>query len=156
MKNFITIITVIVATTIFTQCSASKNNKIVQIKPPFNVIKATYTSWVGGQPGIRGITVQVEIDNPNITLDSVYFRGMKSVLKIDKSNTNPIFVSSFVLPKKPKHFILDADPKKEYGNEPPPISTKFPFQLKKNEAVVSYFYKGKLRYFKIIGLIEIN
>lgn len=156
MKNFITIITVIVAATIFTQCSASKNNKIVQIKPPFNVIKATYTSWVGGQPGIRGITVQVEIDNPNITLDSVYFRGLKSVLKIDKSTTMPIFVSSFVLPKKSKDFILDADPKKEYGNEPPRISTKFPFQLKKNEAVVSYFYKGKVRYFKIIELIEVN
>jgi hypothetical protein len=57
---------------------------------------------------------------------------------------------------------MHSDPKKEVGNQPPgSISKKdkeFPFELKKDEAVISYKnsagdpQKSKITYFKITGI----
>jgi hypothetical protein len=47
--------------------------------------------------------------------------------------------------------IFDANPVKEMHNSVPTIK-KIPFQLKENEAVISYKIKGKIKYFKIASV----
>lgn len=138
----------------FSFCSASKN--IFKNNPPFKIIKTTYNSWVGGQPGVRGITIYVTIDNPKINLDTVFFRKMKTKLKKDLSATSNTFVGSFMLRNKEHDFILEKNSIKEFGNIPPKTSLNIPFTLGDNEAVVSYIYKDKKYFYKVKNVIEVK
>ena len=50
---------------------------------------------------------------------------------------------------------MHADTRKEVGNQPPAEKVglkEFPFELKPDEAVIEYRYKGKTRYTKIGGI----
>lgn len=134
--------------------SCGSTTKILENKPPFKVISATYTEWLGGQPGVNGVLVSINIDNSTIKLDSVYFRNTSAILKLNEKTST--YYVSIVLPNTTKNLQLDIDPRKEFGNEVPDISTKIPFELNENEAIVSYFYKGKTNYYKILNLIEIK
>ena len=86
----------------FSCCSSSKisNNKNFQNKPPFKVIKASFKTWFGGQPDVKGYLVKFEIDNSEVVLDTVYFRNMKATFKKDLSSFKNTFLASFVLPNK--------------------------------------------------------
>ena len=44
--------------------------------------------------------------------------------------------------------VIDVDTKKEINNKPP-NQEKIPFELKEDEAVISYKEDGELKYFKI-------
>ena len=48
--------------------------------PPFTIASATYKSWVGGQPGVSGTIVTLDLNkNGNaISLDTLYFREMEN------------------------------------------------------------------------------
>ncbi|WP_456422706.1 hypothetical protein [Lutibacter sp.] len=138
----------------FSFCSVSKNT--FKKNPPFKVVKATYNSWVGGQPGVRGITIYITIDNPKINLDTVFFREMKTKFKKDFSATSNTFVGSFTLHNKEHDFILDKNSIKEFRNTPSKTSLNIPFKLENNEAVVSYFFKEKKYYFKVTNIIEVK
>ncbi|REE83709.1 hypothetical protein BX611_1004 [Lutibacter oceani] len=142
----------------FSCCSSSKikaDNKF-QNNPPFKIVKAVYKNWVGGQPGVKGYLVQFEIDNPEIVLDTVYFRNMKTKLKKDFTSENNTYVGTFILPHIIKDYILHKDPKKEFGNEPPIVSENIPFVLNDNEAVISYIFNNKTAYYKVSNIIEIK
>ena len=45
------------------------------------------------------------------------------------------------------NLVMDVDPKKEINNEIP--ETNFPFDLKENEAVLSYLEKGVTKFYKV-------
>ena len=79
MKKYIYIVFLGFLPLAFSCCGASKFNvdKEFQTKPPFKIVKATYHTWVGGQPGVRGLRIEITIDNSEIELDNVYFRNMK-------------------------------------------------------------------------------
>ena len=100
--------------------------------------------------------IRISINNPKILLDSVYFRNNSSILKLDKSDSNLEYVGSLVLPTKNQNFNLNLDSKKEYGNQAPDISRKIPFELKENEAIVSYLLNKKKFYFKISNVMEVS
>ncbi|WP_298285303.1 hypothetical protein [uncultured Lutibacter sp.] len=150
MKKIIHFIMFLGASFLFTFCGSSKDLKL-QKEPPFKVISATYNSWVGGKPNSKGYTISVSIDNPEITLDSVFFRGLKSEFKVEEFKSKLVFTSRLTQPK-PHDYNLDIDEKKEFGNKPPETTSKIPFELNENEAVVSYTLNGKINYFKITSL----
>ena len=138
----------------FSFCCANKN--ITKDNHPFKVTKATYNTWVGGQPGVRGIKVVITIDNPEIQLDTIFFRDKKAHLKRD-NNTNPTkFVGVFTDPNTKLDYILHENPKKEYKNTPPKPLLNIPVELKENEAVVSYLYKDTIHYYLIKELEEVK
>ena len=114
----------------------------------FKVIKATYST----SKETNSIVLSILIDNPKIKLDSIYFRN--NVTKLNRTKNNS-FEGKHILNRK-KDLILDSNLKKEYGNQPPDLSEKIPFNLNLNEAIVSYNIKGKRFYKKIIGLNEIK
>jgi hypothetical protein len=59
------------------------------------------------------------------------------------------------LKRKNRNLILDADITKELENTLPSLE-EFPFQLKENEAILSYKKEGKTLYFKIENIKKLQ
>jgi hypothetical protein len=142
---------------ILSSCGSAKdkNTHEFQEYKPFKILEATYNSTLDEQIGKRSIHIEITIDNPNIKLDAVYFRNSKSELKLETNSSNQLFVGNIYKKRSNKDYNLAIDSTKEFGNVAPDISSKIPFELKKNEAVVSYYFKDKKYYFKIRDLQEI-
>lgn len=158
MNKIISIGMLAITSIVLMCCGSSKapNESSLQNNPPFKVVEATYSKQLDEQTGINNILIRISINNPKILLDTVYFRNNSTILKLDKSNSNLTYIGSIVLPGKNKNFILNLDSKKEYGNQVPDISRKIPFELKENEAIVSYLLHNKRTYFKISHVIEVS
>lgn len=142
---------------ILSSCGSAKdkNTHEFQEHTPFKILAATYSTTIDNQIGKRSIQIKITIDNPNIKLDSVYFRNSKSELKLESNSNNQLFVGNIHEKSRKKDYNLAIDSTKEFGNVAPDITSKIPFELKKNEAVVSYSFKGKKYYYKIKDLQEI-
>lgn len=152
MKKYLGIGLITLVSIAFFGCSASK--VIAQNEHPFKVLEATYVNRAGDQPDLVETTIKISIDNKEIHLDSVYFRINATPLKRLESIENAIFTTSFITSTTKHDYILDGNPKKEFGNKPPVSKAKLPFELIGNEAVVSYFYKDKINYYKILEIME--
>lgn len=132
------------------------NGKKLQEESPVPLKQAYYTSWTGGVKGAdSGYTLFIPAEaDTEVQLDSVYFRGRKAVL--EKSGAEPnLYVAYFKIPSeegKPTDVVMHIDPKKEYGNKPPQLPEKIPFELEEGEAVVKYTRSGKEKYFRITGI----
>lgn len=150
MKKFIGIgfITLLIIT--FFGCGVSK----AQNEHPFKVLSATFANSVVEQTDLVLTTLKITTNNKEIELDSVYFRNHKASLKRLDSIGNSLFIGSFTTSTTPHDYILDSDPKQEFGNKPPVTVSKLPFELNDNEAVVSYFYKDNINYYKILEVKE--
>lgn len=132
----------------FSQCGSLK----LEENPPFKITSATYTSWVGGVPGVSGKNVKITYtSNKNIEFDSIYFSKRKAKLEINTTKNQKMIVGHFNTSSQKRDVILDIDPRKELKNEIPEIKN-FPFKLNENEAVISYKIKDKTKYFKIKSL----
>lgn len=131
----------------FSQCSSSKK---MQEKAPVKITEVYSQDWVGGIQGAGGGTnVFIKIKGENTTLlDSLYFREKIEKLELDTDNN---YVAHFLsdVNRGPNDLIMNGDSKKEYGNSIPLKRKKFPFELKDDEAVVSYTDNGQIKYFKI-------
>lgn len=154
MKNFkiLSISISIISLLLFLSCGSAK--EISENNPPFKVLSSTYSKWLGGQPGVNGVIISIKIDNSAVKLDTVYFKNRSALLKLNENTAT--YNVSMVLPNTNKHLQLDIDPRKEFGNEVPDISTKIPFELKDNEAVVRYFFKEEIYFYKIPNVIELT
>lgn len=131
----------------FSQCGSVKFDQ----HPPFKITSAVHHNWTGGQPGVKGMNVKIAYTaNQNIEFDSIYFEKRVVDLQIKDSKKNNLVVGYFSS-NETNNIIFDANPVKELQN-PIPIIKKFPFQLKENEAVISYKIKGKIKYFKIASV----
>ena len=134
--------------------SCGSTTKISENNPPFKILKATYSNWAGGQPGVNGVLISLKTDNSAVILDTVFFRNTTTLLNFNEELST--YTSSIVLPNTKRDLQLDINPKNEFGNQVPNTSTKIPFELTQNEAVVSYVYKGKNYYHRILNVIEVN
>jgi hypothetical protein len=131
-------------TLFFIQCSSTQFVK----NPEFDITSATYHSWVGGQPEVGGINVKIEVQNANaINFGAVYFRGRQTKLTTNKEGELTVLLGYFPKKSNATTLVLDKNPVKELKNNLPP-NNEFPFQLEKNEIVISYSYKEKIKYFK--------
>lgn len=143
-------------------CSSQK--KLVT-EAPFMIKDPSCQDYTAGrEEGGSGFTLSLPIaDNAeDLTFEEVFFRGhiMKpsllqnengSVLVCDHKNKN--------IQANPD-MVMHADPKEEIGNQPPSLlrndQIEFPFELEKDEVVISYREKGKKRilYYKMKGVKE--
>ena len=128
------------------------NGKKIQEEAPLSLQQPYYTDWTGETSGLS-LFIPVE-DQQGVQLDSVYFRGRGAVL--ERSGAEPhLYVAYFKIPSeegKSTDVIMHIDPKKEYGNKPPQLPKKIPFELQEGEAVVKYSRDGKEKYFRITGI----
>lgn len=138
----------------FTQCSSAQFEKTA----PATLLESSYQEWVGGRPGSKGVLVTLKFTNikPETVFDSLYFNG--KVVKLNsKMEANILTLTgNFVETSGSKDLILDADPKKEFGNKPPSLAQKIPFELNQNEAVINYTRKKKKKYFKLEKLKKLK
>lgn len=142
MKQFLSIIFPIV----FFGCSTLNFDS----KPPFTVTSALYKNWIGGQPGVKGTNVKITyVAIKPIEFDSIYFRGKVTKLQIKNSNSSTAIFGYFNTSKIYNDIILSENSIEEFNNPIPEIK-KFPFQLKQNEAVISYKKNKNTNYYKII------
>ena len=156
MKNVVNLGAYLVLVFLLLNCGSHGTNAQKSQSPhPFKVLEATYNNWAGGQPGVSGFHVSILLDTPDIELDTLYFRNRKTLLKKIVNSSKNKWVATFVnSPKKDR--IIAADPLSEYGNLVPDLSLKIPFQLRKNEAVIQYLYRGENRYLKVSDMKKIK
>lgn len=135
----------------FSQCACVKFDQ----KPPFTVTNATYTNWVGGVPGVSGTNVVFYYTSKaKITFDSIYFNGRKTKAELKKDAKGTMVVGNFSTSKRNNDLQLHNDPKKEFGNKAPEKADEIPFELKENEAVISFKEGDKIKYYKVENLTK--
>lgn len=120
-------------------------------QPPFKITKAIFKNWVGGQPGVKGTNVFVSYTSKkNIEFDSMYFHKKITKIEMNEKEGKKIIVGRYNASTRENNadIILHSDSKKEVGNKIP-VTNTFPFELKENEAVISYQKEGKIKYYKI-------
>ena len=135
----------------FSECGSMQFDK----NPPFKIISASYQNWNGGQPGVKGTNVKIQFTSTKtIQFDSVYFDNRVAKLETKNSNDN-LLIGYFNTSSIKRDIILDANPTKELKNPVLEIK-KFPFDLKENEAVISYKINDEIKYYKINELLKVN
>ena len=137
----------------FSQCGGSTLMK----NPILKVEKAFYNKWVGGQPGVSGTKVEIHIEDVSeVIFVALYFQGKRTKVEVSKIDKFTRIIAHFSTSKrKNRNLILDADIIKETGNTLPSLE-EFPFQLKENEAILSYKKESKTLYFKIENIKKVQ
>lgn len=130
----------------FTQCASSKFEE----KPPFKIEKTSYNTWVGGQPGVSGTRVEIVLkEKSNINFDSLFFQKKATKVDLNLTSDKTLLIGHFnTSNRQNRDLILDDNSTKEIKNSLPKVKT-FPFNLKENEAILSYKIGDKTKYFKI-------
>jgi len=150
--------------TSFSSCSCTKDSNNQNTNPqisqkleekvPFEMGDIHFQKWISGvQGGGSGIHMYITVltNRSKVVFDSVYFRELKTKIQIGKMG----YFASFKKVKNTKQDIkMNNNPNAEYGNKIPDINSKFSFDLKDDECVISYIEKEETKYFKILGLIE--
>jgi hypothetical protein len=141
--KFLSIIAILFS---FTQCGSIKLDN----NPPFKIEKALYNNWFGGQPGVSGTKIEIELkENSSIAFDSIFFRNKSTKVEIKTTSKKTLLIAHFNTSKRQnRDLILDVDVTKEIKNTLPEVK-KFPFDLKENEALISYKVGNEIKYFKI-------
>jgi len=131
----------------FTQCSSAQFDK----KAPATITASFFQDWVGGRPGSKGTLVTIKLNAPNkkMAFDSLYFKGKAVKIESNNIKNELILTGNFMVLTKPNDMVVHADPKEEFGNTPPKLGVKIPFELEEDQAVISYSIRNKTRYFKI-------
>lgn len=150
MKKIIPIAILALIMMSFSQCSSAQFDK----KPPATITESFYQDWVGGRPGSKGTLVTIKMKAPQtaIVFDSIYFNG--KTVKLGSSINEDIvtLTGNFIVTTKHNNMIMHADPKEEFGNKPPQQVKKIPFELQKDEAIISYFKNSKKIYYRLSNI----
>ncbi|MDG1503138.1 MAG: hypothetical protein P8Q27_01140, partial [Flavicella sp.] len=97
-----------------------------------------YKSWVGGQPGVRGLflTFYCLQQAEGLQLDSIYFREQWAPIE-ENTNSQNSFTAYFVnSPKRNPPFRTGYE-----NTNSEILLLKTPFLLKETEAVLAYSYR---------------
>lgn len=128
----------------FSKCATTQFEQ----NPPFAITSAVYNNWSVKSTGAKGMIVNIGYDSKYvIKFDSIYFSKRAEKLSISKVKDKKLISAIFSSIVKPD-IILDENSSKELQNQFPEIK-KLPFELKQNEAIISYKIKDKTKYFKI-------
>lgn len=143
--SFKLFIKLICFTLLFSNCASNKYK--LEKNAPFNLKEAFYQKWTagikGGGSGLN-ISIHLEKDDPKtFQIKGVHFMSNYSKLKLGKPNTYQGFIKT-----KENSEKTNIDGVVEKTNKE--TSIEIPFELKKDEAVITYETEGKKKYFKIL------
>jgi len=136
----------------FTQCASIK----LETTPPFTIKSASYSHITGGLPGNSSLNLMIELSaNETVNFKNVYFQNRIVTAVIEKKQGKKYIAARYKnsADKSKSDLVLNADSKKEYGNTAK-TEDKFPFDLKENEAIISYKTGNKTQYYKIKSIIK--
>ncbi|MBO3096707.1 hypothetical protein J4051_00375 [Gelidibacter sp. DF109] len=151
MKTLYLFSTIIMMSLSASKCSDAKK---MDKKAP-SIIGEVYVEASNSEDlsGDSGYTLYIPMhtqEKQDIQLDSVYFRNQ--IVKLDRKTEgeNILYVGDFKNFKKSNDdIIMSSNPLDEMANKPPRIQNRIPFEIEDSEGIVSYKYKGDIRYFKI-------
>ncbi|MFY0602344.1 MAG: hypothetical protein JXQ93_00235 [Flavobacteriaceae bacterium] len=128
-----------------TTCKTLKLEK----NPPFKVIGATYNNWVGGQQGVSGIRIIIGYTaTKKINFKKIFFFDKEANIEMkEKEGKTYLFGYIDTSTRRNNDLVLNSSRKKEIKNTLP--ERKVAFKLEKNDAIISYLVKGKIKYVKI-------
>ncbi len=140
--------TIFIALYMFFVLSACSPQQRITKNPPFAVEAASCNLFgSGSEEGRSGFILRIPIvisSNTSIEFKEVYFRGHVLIPELHENLEKNELICEYreqEVTAKPD-MIMHADPKKEVGNQPPNLinikDEKFPFELDKSEAVISY------------------
>lgn len=142
-------------------CSSQKQ---FESNPPFAVTHPTAQVIASGRESggtATEISFRWTVDDPReVELDSLYFRGRALKPVLTDTETGVVVSARYPTPRLERpDLIMDADSLREVGNQPPaplPGQKTFPFDLKRDQAVLSYRLgpDPARRYFRITGIVE--
>jgi len=152
LKPLLGLILLTLIMTSFSQCSSAQK---LQKEAPTTFGDVYCKKWVSGvAQGSSGLDIYIQLKKDAVQLDSVYFRGKGTKLELSESN-KLLYIGKFISkPKGKTDVVMSSDSKQEYGNKPPELPIKIPFELAPNECVVSYKINGKTKYYKLQNVIE--
>ncbi len=128
----------------FSECATTQFEQ----NPPFTITSAVYNNWSVKTTTHKGMTVNIGYDSKYVMkFDSIYFSKRAEKLTMSKVKEKKMISAIFSSTEKPD-IILHEKSTKEIHNTFPEIK-KMPFELKQNEAIISYKIKDKIKYFKI-------
>ncbi|UTD15691.1 hypothetical protein HER15_09505 [Tenacibaculum mesophilum] len=134
----------------FTKCASVK----MENNHPFKIESASYSHVTGGVKGSYNSTnliINFTAEKP-VDFQKVYFQNRITKAIVEQHNDKQYITARYkTLSNELNDLILHADPKKEFGNTP---AEEFPFELKENEAMVSYIIEEKTHYVKIENIIK--
>ena len=137
----------------FAQCGSGT---FVQ-KTSFKIEKAFYNNWIGGQPGVSGIKLEIHLKNASeIIFDSLYFKNKRTKVEVLQKEEITHLIGHYSTSKRTNNdLILAIDPTKELQNVAP-IVKNIPFELEESEAILSYKKGKKTVFLKIINIKKIE
>jgi hypothetical protein len=120
----------------------TRNTNVLEKVATFNVSRVYYQEWYAGiKVGGTGINMffPIENENPNIIIDSIYFRNLRGKLvKKDKmyfaTLKNKSTLYTFKNTRRPR---------------------RYPVWLKQNQCAISYIQNGTTKYLKVSHLNEV-
>ena len=158
MKRVTTIIVLTIGLSFLSSFSQCSNGQKIEKRSPIEFGEV----YCKRQPqAVRDLSSAITLFLPvtgehNVELDSVYFRGKSAKLFKSPKDQN-LYLGHFTIkPRYANDIILSSDVVDEHRNQLPKIEPKIPFELKRNECVISYKKNGKTRYFKISSIKEIR
>lgn len=134
----------------FIGCSGTKNQYKIEKNATLSFQEAYYQDWAsgvqGGGSGMNVFLVQNASDADEIEIKGIYFHEKYTSLKSHGNNKFQGFIKGDGNTKEVEEVMVGEEKKKEKIET---IVETFPFELKPNEAVISFFHQGKLKYNKI-------
>jgi len=129
----------------------------IETSAPFSIDEKTYFHWVGGKQGTQGTTIRLkgQTSSLNLSFSKIFFQNHEYDVVPQFSSNGFLLEASFSEFKDPVN-ILHKDPEKEYGNKPPSLEKKIPFDLKNDEAIILYSVNGQEGYHKVTGIKELD
>lgn len=129
----------------FTQCKSQKFEQ----NPPFTVHSATYTHISGGMPGNSSLDLMIEFtSDKSIEFEEVYFQEKTIKPVVEQKGDKQYLAARYKTSTEKSDLVLHQNTQEEYGNQPA-SEKKYAFELKENEAVISYKVNGKSHFYKL-------
>ncbi len=158
MKNFkkiLLLFTVPFVLLSFSNCGSKKNMEqeiTFEENPPFIIENSYYQNWVGGLQEVgRGVNLHVNFKSleKDVVVMNFYFRDQVLETKFTKQAPKE-YVASW---RQDNTFedIMDIDEMQEAQNTP---RRSFLFDLKKDEAVIEYWFGGDRFFYKLSNIKE--
>lgn len=136
----------------FTQCASVKSD----INPPFTIKQASYSHITGGLPGNGVLNLMIEFTaNKTIYFKEVYFQHKVVNAVIEQKQDKKYIAARYKKStnKNLNSLVLSASPKKEYGNTTN-NQENFPYELKENEAIITYKIGNKIHSYKVQNITK--
>ncbi len=127
-----------------------------QKKPPFSIVEAKIVDWTGGVPHTGGTTLTLSVrDVPPALKPGYIYRGAQKAKVEIKNNSNAsLWIGRFPSEPAKNDLNMQEDFRGEYGNSAAVMHENREIPLTKEQVAVSYYYKGKTRYYLIEDLVR--